>query len=67
MAEARTESQWTHTANILCMLANVHRGKGPPMTPEQFMPTRADCSERSDRVLDVPVTVLRDLFVPRPS
>jgi hypothetical protein len=66
MAEARTESQWTHTANILCMLANVHRGKGPPMTPEQFMP-KPSSSGGSGPALDVPVTVLRDLFVPRPS
>lgn len=62
MAEGRSESQWTHTAHILCMLVNVNRAKGPPATPDQFMP-----KSRGEADVVLPITVLRDLFVPPAS
>ena len=39
MAESRNKSDWWHTASIMCLLANINRGKGKrPFTPNDFFP-----------------------------
>jgi len=59
MADAAQEERWTHTASLLAMLANVNRGRGSSAaSPMDFMPKRFQPPPA-----EVPVTVLRDLFV----
>lgn len=55
MAEGRRQEQWTHTAQILCMIYNANRGKAPPREPKDFMP----------RVVEeeyVSIDEMRDIF-----
>jgi hypothetical protein len=59
MADAAQEERWTHTASVLAMLANVNRARGnSAMAPMDFMPKRFQPPP-----VEVPVSVLRDLFV----
>lgn len=36
MARARIEFEWRQTASAMALLANCHRGKGRPFTPDDF-------------------------------
>lgn len=42
MAKAKHDYDWTHTANVLCLIANIHRpAHSPPMRPHMFHPSTA--------------------------
>ena len=53
MAEARGRDEWSHTATLLAMIANVNRDpkKGRPFKPADFDPY-ARHDRRSARVAD---------------
>lgn len=36
MARARIEFEWRQTASAMALLANCHRSKGRPFTPDDF-------------------------------
>jgi hypothetical protein len=64
MARGRDKSEWARTASIMSLLANINRDakkKPTPFTPADFMPGE---KPKPVRVI-VPLTVLRDVFVPK--
>lgn len=43
MVEGRSRVAWSHTSAVLCLLANIHRGKGQTAyTPADFDPHRRE-------------------------
>ena len=67
MAEGRTRESWNHTSVVLALLANVHRDprrRSDPFMPAEFHPYERP---RAAEPLKVDITVLRDVFVPRPG
>lgn len=61
MALGAMKERWQHTSSILAMLVNVNRSaKGSVAQPVDFMPE----FEPKPRAPVMPISVLRDLFVP---
>ena len=60
MSKARAELEWQQTSSVLSLIANVNRNpmRTGPFKPDDFNPT----IERRP-LPDVPITVLRDVFV----
>lgn len=51
MADARQKSAWWQTAHLMCLLANINRGKGRrPFEPRDFFPF-----DRSESTRDIPL------------
>ena len=67
MAEGRVRESWDHTSVVLALVANVHRD--PRRRSDPFMPAEFHPYDRSRAAepLKVDITVLRDVFVPRPG
>jgi len=67
MAEGRVRESWDHTSVVLALVANVHRDprrRSDPFMPAEFHPYERP---RAEEPLKVDITVLRDVFVPRPG
>ena len=67
MAEGRTRESWNHTSVVLALLANVHRDprrRSDPFMPAEFHPYERP---RAAEPLKADITLLRDVFVPRPG
>ncbi len=67
MAEGRVRESWDHTSVVLALVANVHRDprrRSDPFMPAEFHPYERP---RAAEPLKVDITVLRDVFVPRPG
>ncbi len=60
MANARREMEWDTMSSVMSLIANVNRNpkRTGPFKPDDFNPT----IERRP-IPDVPITVLRDVFV----
>lgn len=60
MVKGLQRDQWNHTSHVLCILANANRDpkRIGAFKPADFNPTIA-----RRRVPDVPITVLRDVFI----
>ncbi len=58
---------WNHTSVVLALLANVHRDprrRSDPFMPAEFHPYERP---RAAEQLKADITLLRDVFVPRPG
>ena len=67
MAEGRVRESWDHTSVVLALVANVHRDprrRSDPFMPAEFHPYERP---RAAEPLKVDITVLREVFVPRPG
>jgi hypothetical protein len=67
MAEGRTRESWNHTSVVLALLANVHRDprrRSDPFMPAEFHPYERP---RAAEPMKADITLLRDVFVPRPG
>lgn len=65
MWRARMEHDWAQTAEVLAMLYNVHRAKGPPLHGRDLNPAprRPTGGGRADKpVVTVSVKALKGLF-----
>lgn len=62
MAEARSQDAWSHTSSVMALIANCHRDpkKGRAFKPADFSPFAP-----VEKKLKAPVSVLRDIFVPK--
>lgn len=61
MANARIEYEWSHTANILCIIANCHRD---PHSTSEFHPSDFHPLHAKQRPIEkVPISALKQLFV----
>jgi hypothetical protein len=47
MVEEVNFAEWDHTAHILALLSNIHRGKGRPRQPIDFHPFRKNAPKKS--------------------
>ena len=67
MADGRVGESWDHTSVVLALTANVHRDprrRSDPFMPAEFHPHGRP---RAAEPLKADITVLRDVFVPRPG
>jgi len=65
MAEARRRDQWSHTATLLAMTANVHRNpkkRARPFSPVEFHPL---LGAPPRAVMKTGIETLRRVFVER--
>lgn len=62
MAEGRSRDRWNHTAAILALTANCHRGKktAKVFKPDEFHP---HLQKKTAPALKVPVSILKQIFV----
>lgn len=64
MADGRGRSAWSHTAQILAMIANANRNpkkKPSPFKPEEFFPYKAEESKPIQKTNDL--SILKSVFV----
>ena len=59
MSDGLLDNQWSHTASVLAMIANVNRDpkKGKPLKPDDLNPT----VEKEIPVTEMPQSDLREL------
>ncbi len=65
MVDARRQDQWSHTAAVMALVANVHRNpkrRSSPYSPAEFHPL---AERKQVSVAKVGVRVLKDVFVDR--
>jgi len=65
MVDARRQDQWSHTAAVMALVANVHRNpkrRSSPYAPAEFHPL---AERKQVSVAKVGVRVLKDVFVDR--
>ena len=65
MVDASRQEQWSHTAALMALTANVHRNpkrRSSPYSPTDFHPL---AERRSATIAKVGVRVLKDVFVDR--
>ena len=62
MAEGHSRNAWNHTAQLLAMLYNAHRGKGArAMKPAEFHPLAHNDQAPVAKTKDL--SILKDVFV----
>ncbi len=69
MADARRKDQWSHTAAVLALTANVHRNpkkRSKPYSPAEFHPlVERTPNPEGTRIDKIGIRVLKRVFVDR--
>jgi len=64
MAEGHSRDAWNHTAQLLAMVYNAHRGKGARlMKPAEFNPLIEKAAKPATKTNDL--SILKQVFVDR--
>ena len=64
MVDGRRTDAWNHTANLLCMLANIHRDpkkQRKPFEPREFHPIAGQRKKRPEPI-PADITILKKVF-----
>lgn len=65
MARGKRCDDWSHTSELLALIANAHRDTAKRPEPYSSRDFNPHAPKRKPPLQSAPITILRDAFVPR--